>query len=136
VGLVGWLFVWGFSEAVIALGYWSATWGMGQAGIARIVGSADPESTLTGMSRFGASLIGLWVGVARAVASGFGYSYFWCALSGVYLLLRQDLDATDWDQIYDSREAGVVYGLPKLSTDESGVPMVASTTSGSEADAG
>ncbi len=136
VGLLGWLFVWGFSEAVIALGYWSAAWGMGQAGMARIVGPTDAETALTGLSGFGAGLIGLWVGVARAVASGFGYGYFWCALSGVYLLLRQDLDATEWDEIYDGRGAGVVYGLPKLSRDEAGVPTVTRSPSGSEADAG
>lgn len=133
VGLLGWLLVWGFSEAVIALGYWSASWGLGQGRTAAIVGAADTTSALTGMSRFGAGLIGLWVGVARAIASGFGYSYFWVACSGVYLLLRQDVDSTEWDQIYDSSEAGVVYGLPKLTTDEAGVPVVAS---GSEADAG
>ena len=54
---------------------------------------------------------------------------------GIYLLLRQDVDSTEWDEIYDSSEAGLVYGLPKLTTDESGLPVVLSTTN-SETDAG
>jgi hypothetical protein len=135
VGLLSWLLVWGFSEAVIALGYWSASWGLGQSQTAAIIGPGETTLALTGMSKFGASLICLWVGVVRAIASGFGYSYFWVAYSGIYLLLRQDVDSTEWDEIYDSSEAGLVYGLPKLTTDESGLPVVLST-SNSEADAG
>ena len=109
-GLMGWLVVWGFSESVIAMGYWSATWGMGREQVGSL---ADSGAELGGLTWVGAQLIRFWTGLARTMASGYGYTYFWCGMSCIYLLLRHDVDSTEWDQVYDpNRQDGIVYGLP------------------------
>lgn len=113
-GMLGWLLVWGFSEAVIAMGYWSTTWGMGRENVNVLVTNRDG---LTGLTWAGAKMIGFWTGLARTIASGYGYSYFWCGMSCVYLLLRNDVDSTEWDHVYDSDgQNGIVYGLPAATS--------------------
>ncbi len=111
VGLIGWLVVWGFSESVIALSFWSVTWGFGQDNVASVVSNVDG---LTGLGWAGAKLIHFWTAVARTIASGFGYSFFWASTSCIYLLLRHDVDSTEWDHVFDSRSHGIVYGLPTI----------------------
>jgi hypothetical protein len=116
IGVLGWLLVWGFSETVIGLGYWSATWGLGRERVSDIAGSGGE---LLGLRWAGAALIHFWVAVVRTLATGYGYSFFWCAMAGIYLLLRQAVDATEWDQVYDDgRQGGVVFGLPQIDARE------------------
>jgi len=114
IGILGWLLVWGFSEAVIGLGYWSATWGLGREHVSNF---ATNPAGLSGLTWVGAMLIRFWVAVIRTLASGYGYSFFWCAMAGIYLLLRHDVDGTEWDHVYDDRsQGGIVYGLPKIDS--------------------
>lgn len=110
LGTLGWLLVWGFSEGVISLGFWGTSWGSGSEQINLIAAS---PGELSGMSWAGAKMIGFWVGVVRTLATAFAFSYFWCAITGIYLLLRHDVDATEWDEVFDDRSrGGIVYGLP------------------------
>jgi uncharacterized protein involved in response to NO len=47
----------------------------------------------------GARLIAFSVGLVRATASAFSFSYFWCAFAAIYLLLRRDTDQTELDDL-------------------------------------
>ncbi len=139
-GLLGWLLVWGASEAVVHLGYWGTEWGAGEMRTADIQRHADihgapgqpgvspwsrrlPEGLDTMAVRGGLTLIGLGVALVRTLASAFAYSYFWCALAAVYLLLRRDADETEMDDVFVDDQAET-YGLPPLAKDEAGVPGV------------
>ena len=65
--------------------------------------------------------MGLSVSLVRSIATAFGYSFFWCLATAVYLLLRMDVDQTEFDDIYVDRE-DPQYDLPPLQTDQAGVP--------------
>ena len=48
----------------------------------------------------GRSLIGFWNGVIRTFATAYAYSYFFTCVTGIYLLLRHDVDAASLDQVF------------------------------------
>jgi hypothetical protein len=143
LGLVGWLLVWGTSEAVVALGYWGTSWGAGQSLTVAVkedanwdlLGQGDPTADQgaplalaarrnTFLWRVGVTLIGFAVAFVHTLASAYAYSYFWCATSAIYLLLRSDADNTELDDICMEDEGETTYGLPPLSQDDAGVPRV------------
>jgi hypothetical protein len=41
-----------------------------------------------------------WLGFVGLIVQAWAYSYFWSALSVIYLLLRRDVDGTPWHDIY------------------------------------
>lgn len=87
--------------------------------------SARADSANSGRSSalaLGVWLIGLLTGIVRAVAVGFAHSYFWCAASAIYLLLRQNVDEAEFDQVFLEGE-DFQYSLPPLRRDEAGPPM-------------
>ncbi len=50
-----------------------------------------------------------WLLVVWLLAYGWVYSYFWSAAAQIYLLLRQDVDGTPWDDIHlPERDAAVI----------------------------
>jgi len=49
----------------------------------------------------------------RATVTGFCYSFFWCLATAVYLLLRRDVDHTEFDEVYVENE-NLAYQLPAL----------------------
>jgi len=51
-------------------------------------------------SSIGTYLVTLWLGLFFLLVLGFGYSYFWTAATIIYLLLRQRVDDTDFDEVY------------------------------------
>jgi hypothetical protein len=51
-------------------------------------------------SGIGMGLVTLWLGIFFLLVLGFGYSYFWTAATIIYLLLRQKVDDTDFDEVY------------------------------------
>jgi hypothetical protein len=127
-GVLGWLVVWGFSEAVIALGWWGVAWG---ASPDRVELIRNPQ-TIGAAAVVGSALIALFDGLVRALATGFAYSYFWSAGTAVYLLLRRDADHTEMDDVFLEEETGDVCGMPPLETDEAGVPVAADETSSAD----
>jgi hypothetical protein len=136
--LVWWLIAW-FSETVIALSFWSASWGVGKERLNEIMtvltapppGDVPPEfatqasgaETSTALS-IGAGLLAFWMGLVRTIAAAVGFAFFWCLTSAVYLLLRRDVDQTEFDEVYVEEEEDR-YGLPPLTIDRAGVPTVA-----------
>ena len=125
MGTLGWLLAWGFSEAVMALGYWGISWGSGSERLREIQSVLDSGPEDQRPLWIGARIIELFVGLARAAASAFSYAYFWCVAAAAYLLLRNDTDQTELDDvIIEDDDDGVEFGLPNLDPDEAGVPGV------------
>ena len=70
-------------------------------------------------------MIHFWTGLAKLLAVGFGFSFFWNAYAAIYLLLRRDVDATEMDEVYlDADEGEAKFGLPKIVLDDAGAPEV------------
>lgn len=55
---------------------------------------------LDGTEWLGAWLIALWVFLFIGLLGAFVLNFFFCGSTQVYFLLRRDVDATDWDEIY------------------------------------
>ena len=119
LGCLGWIVVRWFSQAVIHFSLWTVAWG---ASWDRVDEVARSDS---GVASVGWAIIAGWHALVRSVAVGFTYSYFWVAFSGIYLLLRHDVDEhVPLDRIHMPDETDR-YGLPPLTRDEWGVPGVA-----------
>lgn len=126
LGTLGWLLAWGFSEAIVAFGYWGISWGSGSERLQTVLGAGlEDQPSLW----IGARIIELFVGLARAAASAFSYAYFWCVAAAAYLLLRHDTDQTELDDVnVEDDDDGAEFGLPNLDPDEAGVPGVSHDT--------
>ncbi len=122
-GGLGWLLVYHFSEAVIHFADTAAAIGAGGerwAEMERIRQGA--ETGHTGIL-LGSHCINFYAGLVRSVATGFGYSLFWCLTAAIYLLLRRDVDQTEFDEVFVEQE-DLAYELPPLPSDPAGVPGV------------
>jgi hypothetical protein len=84
---------------------------------------APPNEPTSGMFRAGIAVLGFWLAGVQLLLLGFGFSYFWTATTGIYLLLRYDVDATEMDVVHLEDEPAV-FGLPPLETDAAGVAVV------------
>jgi len=118
-GSLCWLLVSNFAAAVAYLPYWSTSWGGGQEQLNLIL-QRSPE--LGSLGKFGATMIHTWTMCVQLLAAGFLYGYFWTATTAIYFLLRQDVDATEMDEVELDEEAE--YGLPRVETDDIGAPVV------------
>ena len=130
VGLLGWVLVFGFTQTVIAVTQGAACCGSG----GHFVLTADPlphvvyqfanGETASHVGWLGDLLIRTWNDCARLLAIGYLYSYFWVSASGIYLLLRRDVDDTELDEVY-LEDAGTEesFGLPEIKNDEVGAPV-------------
>jgi hypothetical protein len=126
-GTLGWLLVWNFAVAVIALTEWAASWGCGYERMATIaaLGTTSAEK-LGSIGHSAAVFVQFWCGCVMLLAVGFLYSYFWTAATAIYLLMRRSVDATEMDEVFvEEEQGGEVYGLPKIETDAQGAPTVA-----------
>ncbi len=117
-GALGWLLVYHVSEFVILMSRLPASLGTGPDRWAELLAGME-EPSLTGSAvGVGTWLIGSLESVVRTVASAFGYSFFWCLAAAIYLLLRRDVDQTEFDEVFLENE-NRRYELPELK------PMVA-----------
>ncbi len=66
--------------------------------------TADEKSRMTTYNKIGAFLVAIWVGLLFLLMIGFGYSYFWCSATIIYLLMRRNVDDADLDEIYLEEE--------------------------------
>ncbi len=122
LGMLAWVVVLIFAKGVITYSYWAASWGSGGNRMAEIIAAAnDPNAS--GVFGWGAHAIGFWVYVVKVIALGFLFSYFWCAATYIYFLLRQAVDATEMDEVAVEEETEQ-YGLPPLKTEPGSPPQV------------
>lgn len=129
IGALAWLLVLQLGEAIIHLAQWAAHWGVfDEVRMNLLVEAARGEplakEQLSTTAGIGVWLIALGNGLVRAVAFSFAFGYFWVAASGMYLLLRREVDHTETDEIFVDDD-GQSYGLPPLERDARGVPGVA-----------
>jgi len=123
IGALGWVLVSHVSEAVIALTYYGTSWGATNERVELI-----PFGEYTGILRAGVGLIRWFDGLVRIIAMAFNFSYFFCVLTAVYLVLRRDVDKTDFDEVF-VEEDKVRYSLPPLeSNEDNSSTAVASST--------
>jgi len=99
-GALAWLLVYHFSEGVIRFTEWSAAWGTGPGRWLEIERLRDDPALGDGLAMYAAWLMELGSGLIRTIAAGFGYSLFWCLSSAAYLLLRQAVDQTEFDEVF------------------------------------
>ena len=92
---------------VTEFGFWSLAWGGGGENVAAIRGLVDDVLAGRDLSDhpnralvFGSSLVALVVGLVRIVEVGYTFSFFWCVVSAIYLLLRMDVDEKEMDEVY------------------------------------
>lgn len=124
IGLLGWVLVYNFAASVVALAYWGASWGAGAERVALIGAGTNPFGPI---GNAGIAIVHFWTGLVKLLAVGYLYSFFWVAATAIYLLLRQEVDATELDEVFlddeaEDEQAG--YALPPLATDEQGAPEV------------
>jgi hypothetical protein len=141
LGMLAWVVVLIFASGVIEYSYWAASWGSGGERIQEIrqIAEAPPALELApaipGLAappapeggellEAGSHAIGFWVHVVKYIAVGFLFSYFWCAATYIYFLLRQSVDATELDEVAVEEEPEA-YGLPPLTNEPGGPPQVA-----------
>jgi len=105
-GALCWAVVSGAALLVQEFGFWALTWGGGGDSVVKIQGhalafarSGDLPRTGDAALNAGATLIGLVVALIQSAAIAFRYSYFFCAASAIYLLLRHDVDEKEMDEI-------------------------------------
>jgi hypothetical protein len=127
LGIVSWLAIGLFAGVVLHLAAWGASWAAGPQRASELFALAHGDFTAAGQS-WGAAIVAVWVWVVQLAVLGYGVAYFWTAATAIYLLLRRDADGTPMDDILpdEMRETP----LPALTTDESGVPVVAEEGSG------
>jgi hypothetical protein len=99
-GGLAWLLVYHFSEGVIRFTEWAAAWGAGPERWAEIERLRFDPSLGEGASRLAVLLIDLGTGLVRTIAVGFSYSLFWCLAAAAYLLLRWNVDQTEFDEVF------------------------------------
>jgi hypothetical protein len=120
LGALGWAVVYLAIEMLISFGFTATSWGAGGNRVVEIQAHIASGDT-TGPLGVGSYLIGLVIRLARLVQDGFSFSYFFCAAAAIYLLLRQDVDQTEFDEVYvagdDLQFAGPV-AAPGAASDD------------------
>ncbi len=124
LGWLGWLLVRNLAAAVAWITYWAASWTAGYPRVEAIVAG----QSLEGIARAGAVVIHYWVGCVKLIAAGFFFGYFWVASTAIYFLLRRNVDNAPLDEVFlDADESEKSYGLPTITTDAAGAPLVSAT---------
>jgi len=85
-----------------------------------VAGTGEKPQSAT--FRAGVAVLSFWLAGVQVLLLGFGFSYFWTATTGIYLLLRFDVDATEMDVVHLEDEPAV-FGLPPLAIDAAGVAV-------------
>jgi hypothetical protein len=102
--------------------HWSVSWGASGEWVSRLW---HPEADVVRSSteKLGMRMIGGVEWTFLAMNEAFAYSFFWVSAAAIYLLLRFDVDHTEFDEVWSASDAPR-YPLPALAPDKSGVPGV------------
>lgn len=123
LGSGAWLLLTYFCQSVVHLAFWGASWGAGRERVEQLMQLVAGEQTAGGSLAGGAWLLWFSIECVQLVPRGFVYSFFWCAMSAIYLILRLDVDQTEFDEVFVPEDEPRV--LPGLETDADGMPRVA-----------
>src|SRR5262249_32955903 len=63
-----------------------------------------PADRMSWSNHVAAFLAAVWVYLVFLSVIGFGYSYFWCVSTIIYLLMRKQVDDTELDEIHMEEE--------------------------------
>lgn len=112
--------------------HWSVSWGSGRFRLQEMFSAVNAEPQPAAL-RFGKELI-LWAeGIVRAIGEAFAYSFFWVSATVIYLLLRQDVDRSEFDEVWMVDETPR-YPLPTGVTEASASPNTDGAAESSHAD--
>lgn len=125
IGILGWFVVCFVSEGVIELSYRATSLGSGGERMSEIQKAAVGDELDSTLLERGGEAVGWWVSVVRAFANAYAYSFFWCAATAIYLLLRRDIDQAEIESIESDGDEPPA-PLPPLTTDSAGVAGAAS----------
>jgi hypothetical protein len=103
-----------FAGAIVETSYWAAAWGAGAKRVGEIISAPSERGN---MFFYACVVYYLWNQLVQAIASAFNFSFFWCTAAAVYLLLRRDVDQTNFDEVFVEGEEDR-YQLPQTKTDE------------------
>ncbi len=103
--------------------WWSVSWGMGAERTLELM--TEAEQVGRGMSvtsddetppRLASATIALWERLVGAMLVAFRFACFWSLAAGIYLLLRRDVDETEFDELFS--EGGDPRSLPDLDSQQ------------------
>jgi hypothetical protein len=113
------------AQLTVHLGFWAISWGTGLQRVGELKAAILLPGEQAGMLSTAGYVLAFWTGAVMLVATAFLYSYFWTAATGIYFLLRQNLDGMEPDEVaLGETSDDPSYGLPPLAADELGVPRV------------
>lgn len=93
----------GAATLVVEFGFWALALGGGGDAVTRLRSQVISPQDLPDEQawfEFGAMLVRWVYLLVNQVAFAFNFTYFWCAASAIYLLLRMDVDHQEMDEIY------------------------------------
>jgi len=85
-----------FADATGTLAMWAASFGMGHDRTAAVLDAVGRDGAATA---FGARAIAFWMRCLEGMLASFGWGYFWAIATAAYLLLRRDVDGTEFDEV-------------------------------------
>ena len=98
-GLVGWFLLNVMMELTVHLASWSVSTGYVGSGELRLPLSDSPEFQATGATTIGEFLISGWMTLFSGMLAGFGPSFFFCAATVIYFLVRKSDDGTELSEV-------------------------------------
>ncbi|HRF02530.1 MAG TPA: hypothetical protein PLI18_18600 [Pirellulaceae bacterium] len=99
--------------------WWSVSWGMGAERTVELMTEAERLGRGVTLAaddetppRLASGTIALWERLVGAMLVAFRFACFWSLAAGIYLLLRRDVDETEFDELFS--EGGDPRSLPDL----------------------
>jgi len=120
-GFICWSVVDFLCQLTLNASYWAVSWGSGHERIDEIQRAVLDSEQRTLSFRVGAGMIRGINSILLALSEAFAYSFFWVSATAIYLLLRQDVDRTEFDEVWIDDEVAR-YPLPPLDREPATVP--------------
>jgi len=88
-----------FADATGTLAMWAASFGMGHDRTVAVLDGVTATGAAAASAPWGARAISFWMRGLGALLASFGWGYFWAIATAAYLLLRRDVDGTEFDEV-------------------------------------
>ncbi len=131
LGIASALVVGVFAQLVINSGIWAVSWGSGalrwqSISVAGLANSpslpTNANADLSTIGSWGVGCLRFWQGLVWTVVAGFQHGFFWISSSAVYLLLRRDVDRTEFDEVYVADDQAAMTLDPIAASGPSSLP--------------